>query len=98
MLSLGTSAFEYNKIRMQLEYLIAVKQGVVYEPKGTFRGFMEIYGAGGIKGLYTGFRLHAARDTLVSTSFKMGRDETDRTRFRRGLGCTLPSTMPGDIL
>jgi hypothetical protein len=67
MLSIGTSAFEYNKIRMQLEYLIAVKQGVVYEPKGTFRGFREIYGAGGIKGLYTGFRLHAARDTLVSS-------------------------------
>jgi len=42
-----------------------MKKGVPYEPRGTIRGFMDLYRAGGIRGLYTGFRLHALRDTLV---------------------------------
>jgi hypothetical protein len=43
-----------------------MKKGVPYEPRGTIRGFLDLYRAGGIRGLYTGFRLHALRDTLVS--------------------------------
>ncbi|GAA6008961.1 hypothetical protein JCM10207_004041 [Rhodosporidiobolus poonsookiae] len=64
MLSIGTSAFEYTKIKLQLEYLIAMKKGVPYEPRGTIKGFMDLYRQGGFFGLYTGFRLHALRDTL----------------------------------
>ncbi|KAK4053011.1 hypothetical protein OIV83_001744 [Microbotryomycetes sp. JL201] len=64
LLSCGTSAFEYTKIKLQLEYIIAMKKGVPFEPKGTVRGFLDLYQAGGIRGLYTGFRLHALRDTL----------------------------------
>jgi len=52
----------------ELEYLIGMKKGVPYEPRGTIRGFMDLYRAGGIRGLYTGFRLHAMRDTLVRRS------------------------------
>lgn len=52
----------------ELEYLIAMKKGVPYEPRGTIRGFLDLYRAGGVRGLYTGFRLHALRDTLVSHS------------------------------
>ncbi|GAA5968284.1 hypothetical protein JCM11641_003797 [Rhodosporidiobolus odoratus] len=64
MLSIGTSAFEYTKIKMQLEYLIAMKKGVPYVPRGTVKGFLDLYRQGGFLGLYTGFRLHALRDTL----------------------------------
>ncbi|GAA5830394.1 hypothetical protein JCM11251_001332 [Rhodosporidiobolus azoricus] len=64
LLSIGTCAFEYTKISMQLEYLIAMKKGVPYVPKGTIKGSMDLYRKGGFFGLYTGFRLHALRDTL----------------------------------
>ncbi|POY70600.1 hypothetical protein BMF94_6378 [Rhodotorula taiwanensis] len=64
LLSVGTSAFEYTKIKLQLEYLIAMKKGVPYEPRGTVQGFLDLYRSGGFRGLYTGFRLHALRDTL----------------------------------
>ncbi|GAA5848644.1 hypothetical protein JCM8547_004583 [Rhodosporidiobolus lusitaniae] len=64
LLSIGTSAFEYTKIKLQLEYLIAMKKGVPYAPRGTIKGFMDLYRQGGFLGLYTGFRLHALRDTL----------------------------------
>ncbi|GAA5931251.1 hypothetical protein JCM3775_004975 [Rhodotorula graminis] len=64
LLSVGTSAFEYTKIKLQLEYLIAMKKGVPYVPRGTVKGFMDLYAQGGFRGLYTGFRLHALRDTL----------------------------------
>ncbi|GAA5965222.1 hypothetical protein JCM3765_006360 [Sporobolomyces pararoseus] len=71
LLSIGTTAFEFTKIKLQLEYLIAMKKGVPYEPRGTIRGFLDLYKAGGIRGLYTGFRLHALRDTL-GTGFYFG--------------------------
>ncbi|GAA5948510.1 hypothetical protein JCM21900_002733 [Sporobolomyces salmonicolor] len=71
LLSIGTSAFEYTKIKLQLEYLIAMKKGVPYEPRGTIQGFLDLYRAGGFRGLYTGFRLHAMRDTL-GTGFYFG--------------------------
>ncbi|GAA5862248.1 hypothetical protein JCM3774_004837 [Rhodotorula dairenensis] len=64
LLSVGTTAFEYTKIKLQLEYLIAMKKGVPYEPRGTVQGFLDLYRRGGVRGLYTGFRLHALRDTL----------------------------------
>ncbi|BGP22831.1 mitochondrial carrier protein, carnitine/acylcarnitine translocase [Rhodotorula toruloides] len=64
LLSVGTTAFEYTKIKLQLEYLIAMKKGVPYVPRGTIKGFLDLYRAGGVFGLYTGFRLHALRDTL----------------------------------
>ncbi|BGP30095.1 hypothetical protein JCM10296v2_001847 [Rhodotorula toruloides] len=64
LLSVGTTAFEYTKIKLQLEYLIAMKKGVPYVPRGTIKGFLDLYRADGILGLYTGFRLHALRDTL----------------------------------
>ncbi|GJN88548.1 hypothetical protein Rhopal_001514-T1 [Rhodotorula paludigena] len=64
LLSVGTSAFEYTKIKLQLEYLIAMKKGVPYVPRGTIKGFLDLYRQGGFLGLYTGFRLHALRDTL----------------------------------
>ena len=64
LLSCGTSAFEFQKIRLQLEYLVAMKKGVPYEPRGTVQGFLDLYRQGGMRGLYTGFRLHALRDTL----------------------------------
>ncbi|KAI5476256.1 acid phosphatase, phytase [Pseudohyphozyma bogoriensis] len=49
LLSLGTCAFEYTKISQQLEYLLAVKRGEPFEPKGTIKGFLEG------TGLYFGF-------------------------------------------
>lgn len=64
LLSVGTTAFEYTKIKLQLEYLIAMKKGVPYVPRGTVQGFLDLYRAGGVRSLYTGFRLHALRDTL----------------------------------
>ncbi|GAA5912427.1 hypothetical protein JCM6882_005509 [Rhodosporidiobolus microsporus] len=64
LLSIGTCAFEYTKISMQLEYLIAMKKGIPYVPKGTIQGSMDLYRKGGFLGLYTGFRLHALRDTF----------------------------------
>ncbi|BGP13890.1 hypothetical protein JCM10213_002529 [Rhodosporidiobolus nylandii] len=70
-LSVGTSAFEFTKIKLQLEYLIAMKKGVPYLPRGTIKGFMDLYRSGGFLGLYTGFRLHALRDTL-GTGFYFG--------------------------
>lgn len=42
LLSLGTSAFEYIKISQQLEYLLCLKRGVPFEPKGTISGFVEV--------------------------------------------------------
>ncbi|CEQ39752.1 SPOSA6832_01303 [Sporobolomyces salmonicolor] len=59
LLSIGTTAFEYTK------------KGVPYEPRGTIQGFLDLYRAGGFRGLYTGFRLHAMRDTL-GTGFYFG--------------------------
>ncbi|ORY58692.1 mitochondrial carrier [Leucosporidium creatinivorum] len=64
LLSCGTSAFEYTKIKLQLEYLIAVKKGIPFEPRGTVQGFLDLYRQGGFRGLYTGFKLHALRDTI----------------------------------
>ncbi|GAA6027068.1 hypothetical protein JCM8097_006085 [Rhodosporidiobolus ruineniae] len=64
LLSIGTCAFEYTKIKLQLEYLIAMKKGVPFVPQGTVKGFQELYRKGGFLGLYTGFRLHALRDTF----------------------------------
>jgi hypothetical protein len=42
-----------------------MKKGVPYVPRGTIKGFLDLYRQGGFLGLYTGFRLHALRDTLV---------------------------------
>ncbi|KAM0753835.1 mitochondrial carrier [Meredithblackwellia eburnea MCA 4105] len=64
LLSVGTSAFEYTKISMQLDYLISMKKGIPFVPKGTVEAFMDVYRRGGIRSLYTGFWLHATRDTI----------------------------------
>ncbi|GAA6020069.1 hypothetical protein JCM11491_006383 [Sporobolomyces phaffii] len=82
LLSIGTTAFEFTKIKLQLEYLIAMKKGVPYEPRGTIRGFLDLYRAGGIRGLYTGFRLHALRDTL-GTGFYFGMYDASQLAIQR---------------
>jgi hypothetical protein len=51
--------------RANLLVLNSMKKGVPYVPRGTIKGFLDLYRAGGFLGLYTGFRLHALRDTLV---------------------------------
>lgn len=72
LLSVGTTAFEFAKVKQQLEYLISTQRGLPYKPTGTLRGFAELYRKGGIRMLYTGFYLHAARDTIVSCILDSG--------------------------
>ncbi|BGP37970.1 hypothetical protein JCM10449v2_001897 [Rhodotorula kratochvilovae] len=94
LLSVGTSAFEYTKIKLQLEYLIAMKKGVPYVPRGTIQGFMDLYRQGGFLGLYTGFRLHALRDTLgTGMYFGMYDSAQNFIQSRRDTFENVPTTL-----
>ncbi|KAJ7063389.1 mitochondrial carrier [Mycena amicta] len=65
LISFGSAPFELVKVRRQLEYSIAASKGIhILKPPGTAAAVKEIFKANGITGLYSGFRLHFARDTL----------------------------------
>lgn len=65
LISVGSTPFELVKVRRQLEYSIAESKGQrIVKPPSTMQAVREIYNLGGIRALYTGFRLHCLRDTL----------------------------------
>ncbi|SNX81573.1 related to carnitine/acylcarnitine translocase [Melanopsichium pennsylvanicum] len=76
IISCGSAPFELVKVQRQLEYLIAVQKGLIkksttpngartFVPQSGFQAAANIYtNFGGIKGFYTGFPLHMARDTF----------------------------------
>ncbi|KAF5373876.1 hypothetical protein D9758_000633 [Tetrapyrgos nigripes] len=65
LISFGSAPFELVKVRRQLEYSIAASKGIhLSKAPGTFEAVRDIFKNNGIKGLYTGFRLHFTRDTL----------------------------------
>nr|GAT53256.1 predicted protein [Mycena chlorophos] len=65
LISFGSAPFELVKVRRQLEYSIAASKGLhIVKPPGTAAAVKEIFKTSGIRGLYSGFRLHFARDTL----------------------------------
>ncbi|SCV69090.1 BQ2448_2110 [Microbotryum intermedium] len=57
-----------------------MKKGIPYEPRGTIQGFLDLYRTGGLRSLYTGFPLHAARDT-IGTGFYFCFYDTARHLF-----------------
>jgi len=81
-LSVGTVAFEYTKVAMQLDYLISMKRGLPYEPKGTLEAFRYIQRRDGFKALFTGFSLHCTRDT-VGTGVYFALNDSFRYLFDR---------------
>jgi len=63
-ITFGSVPFELVKVRRQLEYTIAATKGVtMVKPPGTLEAVSEIFKANGVRGLYTGGRLHFVRDT-----------------------------------
>jgi len=70
LISVGSTPFELVKVRRQLEYSIAESKGVrIVKPPNTMQAVREIYKNNGIRGLYTGFRLHCLRDTLGTSLY-----------------------------
>ncbi|KAJ7632728.1 mitochondrial carrier domain-containing protein [Roridomyces roridus] len=65
LISFGSAPFELVKVRRQLEYAIAASKGItLVKPPSTLGAVKDIFKTNGIRGLYTGFRLHFMRDTL----------------------------------
>ncbi|KAI0699676.1 hypothetical protein BC835DRAFT_1304385 [Cytidiella melzeri] len=70
LISIGSTPFELIKVRRQLEYSIAESQGQrIAKPPNTMQAVREIYRNNGVKGLYTGFKLHCLRDTLGTSLY-----------------------------
>ncbi|KDQ33498.1 hypothetical protein PLEOSDRAFT_19755, partial [Pleurotus ostreatus PC15] len=75
LISFGSAPFELVKVRRQLEYSIAQARGLhIEKPPGTLDAVREIFRVNGIKGLYTGFRLHFIRDTSGTALYFMEYD------------------------
>ncbi|KAI0818644.1 mitochondrial carrier domain-containing protein, partial [Irpex lacteus] len=70
LISVGSTPFELVKVRRQLEYSIAESKGQkIAKPPSTSSAVREIYRNNGLKGLYTGFRIHCLRDTLGTSLY-----------------------------
>lgn len=97
LISVGSTPFELVKVRRQLEYSIAESKGErLVKPPNTMQAVRDIFRVGGMKGLYTGFRLHCLRDTLGTALYFF---EYDGLRHIMGRSQTgeqgpTPSWMP----
>jgi len=97
LITVGSTPFELVKVRRQLEYAIASSKGVHLEKApGTLDAVKDIFRTGGIGGLYTGFRLHLARDTTGTMLYFL---EYDGMRYllgrkRSGEQGAIPTWLP----
>ncbi|KAJ3538175.1 hypothetical protein NM688_g6558 [Phlebia brevispora] len=58
------------QVRRQLEFSIAESKGIrIVKPPNTLDAVRDIFRTNGIRGLYTGFRLHCLRDTLGTSLY-----------------------------
>ncbi|KAJ7709795.1 mitochondrial carrier domain-containing protein [Mycena rosella] len=97
LISFGSAPFELVKVRRQLEFTIAASKGVhIVKPPGTVAAVKEIFKANGIRGLYTGFRLHFLRDTLGTGLYFLEYDGMRHLlgRQRNGEQGATPSWLP----
>lgn len=97
LISVGSTPFELVKVRRQLEYSIAESKGLrIGKPPSTLDAVRDIYRANGIRGLYTGFRLHCLRDTLGTSLYFFEYDGLRHImgRLPSGEQSTTPTWMP----
>ncbi|KAJ6597002.1 mitochondrial carrier [Mycena vulgaris] len=97
LISFGSAPFELVKVRRQLEYTIAASKGIhLVKPPGTVAAVKEIFKSNGIRGLYTGFRLHFLRDTLGTGLYFLEYDGMRHLlgRDRNGEQGATPSWLP----
>jgi len=84
-------------VRRQLEYTIAASKGItLVKPPSTVGAVKEIFKSNGIRGLYTGFRLHFLRDTLGTALYFLEYDGMRHLlgRQRNGEQGPTPSWLP----
>lgn len=97
LISFGSAPFELVKVRRQLEFTIAASKGVhLVKPPGTAAAVKEMFKTNGIRGLYTGFRLHFLRDTLGTGLYFFEYDGMRHLlgRERNGEQGSTPSWLP----
>ncbi|KAJ7449920.1 mitochondrial carrier domain-containing protein [Mycena latifolia] len=97
LISFGSAPFELVKVRRQLEFTIAASKGIhLVKPPGTAAAVKEIFKTNGIRGLYTGFRLHFLRDTLGTALYFLEYDGMRHLlgRERTGEQGATPSWLP----
>jgi len=96
-ITFGSVPFELVKVRRQLEYTIAASKWVtLVKPPGTLEVVREIFKANGIRGLYTGGRLHFVRDTSGTSLYFFEYDAMRHLlgRKRSGEQGPTPSWLP----
>ncbi|KAJ3993910.1 hypothetical protein F5050DRAFT_1904426 [Lentinula boryana] len=97
LISVGSTPFELVKVRRQLEFSIASSKGIhLAKAPGTLEAVRDIFRTSGIRGLYTGFRLHLTRDTTGTMLYFL---EYDGMRYllgrqRSGEQGPMPSWIP----
>lgn len=101
LISFGSAPFELVKVRRQLEYAIAESKGVsLAKAPGTLDAVKEIFKTNGLTGLYTGFRLHFARDTLGTSLYFLEYDAMRHVlgRDRAGEQGPTPPWLPMNLV
>lgn len=97
LISFTSCPFELVKVRRQLEFSIAATQGVALRaPPGTLDAVREIIRNNGAGGLYIGFKLHFARDTLGTALYFLEYDAMRHLmgRNRQGEQGPTPHWLP----
>jgi len=87
IISVLSAPFELVKIRRQLEYAIAASKGQhIVKPPSTPESVREIVRTNGKLGLWTGFRLHFARDTSATGLYFLEYDAMRHIMGRKSSG------------